>query len=311
MGGSQSTGAVICNNVSEPFYNTKGEYVGAVVEYHCNDTVVCGSWLLLPAENLWSKEIRGFLYLIAMIWIFVGIAIASDIFMMSIEVITAKKRTVVVWDAEKQQKVERQVLVWNETVANLTLMALGSSAPEILIAVVEAVSKLPMTSAQAEFYRRQDGLGVFTIMGSASYNLLVISAICIIAPKLPDIKKVSQFSVFLLTSLWSIWAYIWMLLVVRFISPNVVEVWEAWLTLAFFPLMAITAYCQDNGWWIWKCQRNAQVVGVSGDEESVPVTHSRHVSITSLIVNVVNGNLHRYPCSDLVYKWVQVDSIVD
>lgn len=27
--------------------------------------------------------------------------------------------------------------VWNETVANLTLMALGSSAPEILLSVIQ------------------------------------------------------------------------------------------------------------------------------------------------------------------------------
>ena len=31
------------------------------------------------------------------------------------------------------------VMVWNPTVANLTLMALGSSAPEILLSVIETV----------------------------------------------------------------------------------------------------------------------------------------------------------------------------
>jgi solute carrier family 8 (sodium/calcium exchanger) len=30
--------------------------------------------------------------------------------------------------------------VWNDTVANLTLMALGSSAPEILLSVIELLS---------------------------------------------------------------------------------------------------------------------------------------------------------------------------
>lgn len=29
------------------------------------------------------------------------------------------------------------VRIWNETVSNLTLMALGSSAPEILLSVIE------------------------------------------------------------------------------------------------------------------------------------------------------------------------------
>ena len=32
------------------------------------------------------------------------------------------------------------VTVWNSTVANLTLMALGSSAPEILLSVIEVFS---------------------------------------------------------------------------------------------------------------------------------------------------------------------------
>lgn len=31
------------------------------------------------------------------------------------------------------------VRVWNETVSNLTLMALGSSAPEILLSVIEVM----------------------------------------------------------------------------------------------------------------------------------------------------------------------------
>ena len=33
-----------------------------------------------------------------------------------------------------------EVTIWNATVANLTLMALGSSAPEILLSVIEIVS---------------------------------------------------------------------------------------------------------------------------------------------------------------------------
>nr|KAG5709932.1 hypothetical protein BaRGS_029974 [Batillaria attramentaria] len=73
--------------------------------------------------------------------------------MCSIEVITSKKRKVVLWDEERQEKVEREVLLWNETVANLTLMALGSSAPEILLATVETIARL--SSDQAE-----DALGM-------------------------------------------------------------------------------------------------------------------------------------------------------
>ena len=38
---------------------------------------------------------------------------------------------------ESGQVVVMKTKVWNETVANLTLMALGSSAPEIMLAIVE------------------------------------------------------------------------------------------------------------------------------------------------------------------------------
>jgi solute carrier family 8 (sodium/calcium exchanger) len=40
---------------------------------------------------------------------------------------------------ENMELVPKRVAVWNPTVANLTLMALGSSAPEILLSVIETV----------------------------------------------------------------------------------------------------------------------------------------------------------------------------
>ena len=40
------------------------------------------------------------------------------------------------------------VRIWNETVSNLTLMALGSSAPEILLSVIEVQ---PLQSLRKHF----------------------------------------------------------------------------------------------------------------------------------------------------------------
>lgn len=222
----------------------------------------CESWLLLPAENLWSKELRGFLYIVAMIYFFMGIAISSDAFMCSIEVITSKKRTIVRWDEEKQEKVEREILIWNETVANLTLMALGSSAPEILLATIEAALRLGNESTE-------DSLGTFTIIGSAAFNLLIITAICIVSVPTPNVKSIKELGVFVLTSIWSIWAYVWMLLVVAYISPNVVDPWEAWLTLCFFPMFVLMAYCQDSGWWCKKKRVEGIESGEEDDDEMV------------------------------------------
>jgi len=70
------------------------------------------------------------------------------------------------------EKVETRILVWNPTVANLSLMALGSSAPEILLAVLETVSTLGGCPGE---------LGASTIVGSAAFNLLVISGLSILA----------------------------------------------------------------------------------------------------------------------------------
>jgi hypothetical protein len=49
------------------------------------------SYILLPAENTWNRGVRGFLYLFALLYSFLGIAIVSDVFMASIETITSKK----------------------------------------------------------------------------------------------------------------------------------------------------------------------------------------------------------------------------
>ena len=56
-----------------------------------------------------------------------------------------------------------KVKVWNPTIANLTLMALGSSAPEILLALIETISTIDKTPGE---------LGPSTIVGSAAFNLL-------------------------------------------------------------------------------------------------------------------------------------------
>ncbi|XP_077988867.1 sodium/calcium exchanger 1-like [Glandiceps talaboti] len=235
---------------------------GVVVEYLKNGDTQCSSWLLLPAENLWPEWLRGCLYLIALLYLFVGIAIISDVFMCSIEIITSKKRTVVRWDEEKGERVEREILVWNETVANLTLMALGSSAPEILLSVCETVQRLDGNGTE-------DALGTFTIIGSAAFNLLMITAICIVSVPSPDAKKIREFGVFLVTAAWSMWAYIWMLVVLRWVTPGEITIWEAWVTLGYMPLLVFSAYAQDNGWWFHRiCKRPSSAVGVDIQEGS-------------------------------------------
>merc|ERR1711968_227076 len=108
-----------------------------------------------------------------------GVAIVADVFMVSIEEITSKRKAVTIKGRTFYVK------TWNDTVANLTLMALGSSAPEILLSVLEVFS--------LEFFAGD--LGPSTIVGSAAFNLLVISAVCIVGIPKGEIRKINDLGV--------------------------------------------------------------------------------------------------------------------
>jgi solute carrier family 8 (sodium/calcium exchanger) len=87
-----------------------------------------------------SIPLRAVLYFIFLLYLFLGIAIIADIFMSAIETITSRKRKIRYPNpAEKDQYSVVEVRIWNDTVANLTLMALGSSSPEILLSIIEIV----------------------------------------------------------------------------------------------------------------------------------------------------------------------------
>lgn len=62
----------------------------------CTSKDVMGTLFLpaVPYEHVWSLTLRGFLYFIALCWFFMGVAIASDIFMGAIEYIVSKSKTV-------------------------------------------------------------------------------------------------------------------------------------------------------------------------------------------------------------------------
>lgn len=100
-----------------------------------------------------------------------GIAILADIFMEAIETITSKCELVNIPDADGNI-IQIEKMFWNPTIANLTLMALGSSAPEIILSLADTVQTLGELPSE---------LGPQAIVGSAAFNLLVISAVSIVA----------------------------------------------------------------------------------------------------------------------------------
>eukprot|EP01006_Ploeotia_vitrea_P020309 TRINITY_DN52579_c0_g1_i1.p1 TRINITY_DN52579_c0_g1~~TRINITY_DN52579_c0_g1_i1.p1 ORF type:complete len:963 (-),score=43.43 TRINITY_DN52579_c0_g1_i1:572-3460(-) len=205
-----------------------------------DDDDECDSWVLAGDQTNWNRVGRAFLYGAALIFLFLGVAIISDIFMQSIEQITSEKE-VIKLDPDTQTEKIVTIETWNETVANLTLLALGSSAPEILLNCIETVQNLGEKPGE---------LGPSTIVGSAAYNLFVILSICVGVVK--PVKKIKEFGVFVLTSIASLFAYFWMLVVLKWWTPDEVTVPEALLTFSFFPLLVGMAYMQDHGWFIWK-----------------------------------------------------------
>lgn len=114
-------------------------------------------------------------------------------------------------------------------------MALGSSAPEILLSVLETCQRLG---------KEAGALGPSTIVGSAAFNLLFISAVCIPAVDAP--KKIFDMGVFLTTALFSIFAYLWLYFCLAVSSPGRVTKTEGWITLGFFGLLLILAYGADK-----------------------------------------------------------------
>ena len=188
------------------------------------------------SDKLEKSEVfaRGVVYFLVLLYFFIGVAIVADKFMAAIEVITSQSKEVKIVKNGEERVVE--VKIWNETVSNLTLMALGSSAPEILLSVVETVGG---------GFKAGD-LGPSTIVGSAAFNLFMIIAICMYVIPDDEVRKIKHLRVFFVTAIWSILAYVWLYYIVVANTEGVVEPWEATLTLLFFPLLTVWAWVADK-----------------------------------------------------------------
>jgi len=210
--------------------------------------VNCGDGLLIPIwkpyDNLSGGDRfgRGVLYIILMVWLFIGVSIVSDRFMESIEMITAQEKEVTIKDPKTGKNQIVIVKVWNETVANLTLMALGSSAPEIMLSVIEIWAK---------GFKAGD-LGPGTIVGSAAFNLFMIIGLCMYVIPDDEVRKIKHLRVFIVTATWSVFAYIWLYVILAPISYGRVESWEGILTFLFFPATVYTAYVADRRLFCYK-----------------------------------------------------------
>jgi len=191
----------------------------------------CEDGLLIPGPM--PSLLNVLWYLSLLLWSFAGVAIAADIFMVAIEYITSQTSTKLLQTPNGVKPMT--VYIWNATIANLTLMALGSSAPEILLSIIEIVS--------SGFFAGE--LGPSTIVGSAAFNLLGISSVCVLAIPDGQSRYIKERMVFFCTAFFSVFAYAWLYIILVMISPNIVEGWEGFVTLLLFPLLVLLAYLAD------------------------------------------------------------------
>lgn len=217
-------------------------FIKPIESHICNSDDLTARGILLPPFNTFdnstkydpqSISIAG-LYLFLLLYLLMGVSIFADVFCGAIEVITSKKRDIDVRSGAIEIKTI-QVYTWNNTVANLTLMAMGSSAPEIMLSLVEVIFN--------DF--QGDVLGPATIVGSAGFNLMVIVALCVsCVPKANSdgekgTRKIKNRGVFNITAFSSLFAYIWVAVILQANSPNEIQLWEALITFFFFPYSRI------------------------------------------------------------------------
>jgi solute carrier family 8 (sodium/calcium exchanger) len=201
-------------------------------------------------------------------WTFLGVAIIADMFMAAIEEITSQKRTVTMKDGRK-----RTGKVWNDTVANLTLMAFGSSAPEILLSCLEITFN--------DFFAADLGPG--TIVGSAAFNLLVIIAVCVYVIPAGEIRLVKEKPVLLVTGTASVFAYLWIVVCLQLITPNKIDWYEGLLTLLYFPVLVVLSFMADKGYFTKAEAEEEGVATVSATKTEQVSRAKRHMEAMQVI----------------------------
>ncbi|XVF80594.1 hypothetical protein PTKIN_Ptkin15bG0086200 [Pterospermum kingtungense] len=200
----------------------------------------CQSYLLFYGETLLGNGFRTFLYFLSLAYCFIGLSAITARFFRSMENVVKHTRTVVEIDPHTNTEIGRQEKVWNYAIADITLLAFGTSFPQISLATIDAIRNIGNLYA--------GGLGPGTLVGSAAFDLFPIHAVCVVVPKAGELKKISDIGVWLVELFWSFWAYAWLYIILEVWTPNVITVWEAILTVLMYGLLLLHAYAQDKRW---------------------------------------------------------------
>ncbi|KAM7275968.1 hypothetical protein ACFE04_017834 [Oxalis oulophora] len=200
----------------------------------------CESYLLFRRETSLGPGVRAFFYFLGLAYCFIGLSAITARFFKSMENVVKHSRKVVEIDPQTGVQIVRYEKVWNYAVADIALLAFGTSFPQISLATIDAIRNIGNLYA--------GGLGPGTLVGSAAFDLFPIHAVCVVVPKAGELKKIADVGVWLVDLFWSFWAYIWLYIILKVWTPNIITVWESLLTVLQFGLLLIHAYAQDKQW---------------------------------------------------------------
>ncbi|KAL3849751.1 hypothetical protein ACJIZ3_011633 [Penstemon smallii] len=200
----------------------------------------CDFYFIFKGETKLGYGVRGFLYFVALAYCFIGLSSITARFFRSMETVVKHSRSVEEIDPLTNVKVVRQKKVWNYAIADITLLAFGTSFPQISLATIDAIRNIGKLYA--------GGLGPGTLVGSAAFDLFPIHAVCVVVPKAGELKKISDIGLWLVELFWSFWAYIWLYLILEVWTPSIITLTEALLTVLQFGLLLMHAYAQDKRW---------------------------------------------------------------
>jgi magnesium/proton exchanger len=216
-----------------------------------------GAYLLFHGETLLSAGARTTLYTVALAYCFIGLSAITARFFKSMEQIMKHSREVVAVDPHTNETVVKREKVWNYAIADIALLAFGTSFPQISLATIDAIRNLGQLTAggmvinylilcelfkcRAEQSRAEHeliwwcsgfaGLGPGTLVGSAAFDMFPIHAVCVIMPKPGSKKKISDLGVWLVELVWSFWAYFWLYFIL--------EVCHTFATSNFFSTVSL------------------------------------------------------------------------
>lgn len=102
----------------------------------------CQSYFLLSGETNLGVGLRTFLYFLGLAYCFLGLSAITARFFRSMENVVKHSRKVVVIDPYTGAETVKLEKVWNFTIADISLLAFGTSFPQISLATIDAIRNL-------------------------------------------------------------------------------------------------------------------------------------------------------------------------